>query len=584
MDGRTRSWLAALAAAWMLCGPVHAGEPAAATRADEPVMSLVRPSLGRPVFVAPSGGFEVVAHIRPVTGPPTFRLVSSRAPTFQYKLSAPAEAGDLLEAGQPIRLTLPAGLPLQTYDLEVCAGVTRLVARHCVAVWQPSEQVRLVHLGHFNVGDLTAPRFDPELIDAVNAWGPTLIVASGNYLDVTHPDLDAGWHALVNYVSKFDAPWVMVAGEHDDLTAYGAYVASSPIGVVDVGRLRGVVLYDHLTQPLNGDNSQIAWIERMLIAPRSDHIAFAVSSDPRPRLLEHWQFGGALAETIKAARLGLYLGGGHVDADNRALAGRLDDVGTLKYLSTHQASRATVGGATGISRFRVIDMDGGHVRLPGRATAGQTTASLTADDVQIALTPAQSGSAAHVTVDATNRLPVAAEGLRCRAVLRNPSQRTPWCLGARLTQVLQVDELTVCWVEFDLPARGVLRAQVGVDDPPTPPAVSVTWQMPKVLDDGATGTIELVNRGDQPVRVRPLLRAGGDPAPYGLLEPAAPAGTAYTLNLQPGRPVRLTVAGAHLPSSTTREALHLYLTGGPVWWPIVCEPDGAAAAPRSAQR
>ena len=45
---------------------------------------------------------------------------------------------------------------------------------------------------------------------------------------------------------RLDAPALLACGDHDDMTLYSKYVAPSPIGVVDLGRFRGVVLLDHL--------------------------------------------------------------------------------------------------------------------------------------------------------------------------------------------------------------------------------------------------------------------------------------------------------------------------------------------------
>lgn len=582
MDGRTRiaiGILAALALDARAPGaerPEGAAAPAPPAKTDAAVEvgpddsapMLLQPTLGRPTFVAPGGSFTLVAHVGSASGAPAAYLISARPPVFRRPLILPENAEQLLVEGRPLAVQVPEDLPEQTYDLEVSLGVTRLAARHCVAVWRPRQPVRLLHVSHMRIGSLTAPDFDADLVEAINAWSPTLVVASGDYLDVAHPDPDAGWHRLVQMISHCESPWLMACGAHDDIRYYSRHVAASPIGAVDVGPLRGVAIYDHAGRPLDHDASQVAWIERALIAPGRAGVSFVVSGDARPRLLEYWQARGKLSETVAAAGLGLYLLGGATDNAHARYRDVLTAATPMLGLCTHASSPALVDGASGQTRFRVLDVADGRVRVVGDCPKdGGEPASLTTDAVTATVEPADSGGRA--VVFARNSLSVAANDLGRRVVLTNPQRREPWCLGARLRQVRHIGEKTICWLSFDLPARSALQAVAGVDEPPMQPAISAHWTIPPRMDRQTVATVELTNCGRTTATVRPLLRIDDRTMPYGLVAPSAPAATAYTLELPPNKPVTLTICGADLPVGPGRQQLQLYLTGGPAWGPLV---------------
>ncbi|MBN2445749.1 MAG: hypothetical protein JXO22_03435 [Phycisphaerae bacterium] len=529
----------------------------------ERAAALLAPTLGRPVFVAPGGGFQLVAQMPGLTEPPAIVLVARQAPRHEHALVPRGDVTMALRDGGPIDVTVPINLPEQTYDLAIRGPGEPLVARHCVAVARVDQRIRLVHLSDMDIGDLTAPRLDERLIGEVNLLAPTLIVATGDYLDATHPSREAGWDALVDYFSRFDAPALMACGDHDDMTLYSQHVAPSPIGVVDLGCFRGVVLLDHPGAPLDEDAAQISWIERAMNVPNDDRLVFAVANSRLPNLLRRWRDQGQLAERVRGARLGLWLAGGHTDWDGVENRELIDAAAPLMFVGTHQSSSATREGVTGTSHYRVIDLDRGRADvLQPTHEDRQPPASLPLGSLELIWDGINDGTAERVAFTAVNRLPRRATGLAATIVLRNPKQTRPWVLGARLANLTHVGEQSVCRVVFDLPEFGSLRAVIGIGSAPRMPAVSVDVQM--LASEMAT--IQLTNGGDEPTVVQPLVRLDGMNLPYRLAEARTGTVMAYTLRLPPGKSVTLE---AEIPTeglATGTYELQVYLRGGPAWW------------------
>lgn len=266
-----------------------AADPAA-ENPEDPSPGLYAPTLGRPVFVEPGGYFLVRAGVPDADEAVRFELVySAQGDVRRYALDVEPGAADKLMASQPVRVRVPQALPRRTYDLEIRHGTSRLVGRHCIAVGYVGRALRLVHLANMNVGDLSAPEFDQRLVNEVNLLAPTLILATGDFLDATRSGSPQDWERLVDYLTRFDAPLVIVCGDHDDIENYSRYVAPSPIGLIEVGANRCLILYDHALAPIHRNPDQVQWVEQALAQPGFDGLTLVVSHDESPNLLRHWR-------------------------------------------------------------------------------------------------------------------------------------------------------------------------------------------------------------------------------------------------------------------------------------------------------
>ena len=544
---------------------------------------LLAPTQGRPVFVEPGGSFRVVMHLPQPPDSVRFELAAWRFPAQRHELGSQASDAEALQG--IYELTVPADTPEQTYDLEIHAGNTLLAGRHAVAVTRVGRRVRLVQLSDMNIGELGAPDFDARLIAEVNLLAPTLIVATGDFLDATHPDPEAGWQRLADFLACFDAPTLVACGDYDDVALYSRFMAPSPIGTIEVGACRGVVLYDVPGRPITDDASQIGWVERLL-GDGDRRLHFVVAHEECPNLLRHWENEGTLTRMLAGGRLGLWFAGGPRDWDGRSYRGLVDAAAPLLYLGTHQSSTAARQGADGVTHYRVVDLDGVRAIPYGPLTAQGIHASIAVGRLQTVFEEPNDGRQERMTLTAVSGLPFRVDGLSARVLVKRTESEPLWCHGARLARFVDLGAVWECWLAFDLPDKGALRAVVGTGAEPDEPQVDVQFDTPRALslkvvtsDDGVShqttdwaGTLRLVNTADRTAVVSPLVRLDGGSVPYRVAEAPGPLATAYRLRLEPGQAVTLQPDLSVLRIEPGRRELQVYVQGGrayaPATWPL----------------
>lgn len=544
---------------------------------------LLSPTQGRPVIVEPGKTFPVFVQFPDTPPELEFALVAAGFPTHRHGLTARPVAEDTTGPGARFALALPEDLPEKTYDLLITGGGATMRARHAVAVRRATRRIRIVHLSDMNVGELGVPAFDERLIHDVNLFAPTLIVATGDYLDALHADREAGWQQLSDWLARFDAPVLAACGDHDDVALYSRYLAPSPVGEIQVGAYHGLVLYDLPAKPMLDDPEQLAWAERALVT--GDHeLGFIIAHDECPNLLRHWQQQGTLADMLRGGRLGLWLAGGHREWDGREFRELIDAARPMVYLRTRQASPATRDGAPGTSHFRVVDLEGQRAVFYGEPGPDGRAGSIPVGRVQATWDGPNDGSRTQVACTVVSTLPFRAEHLRIRAFVRRDSGERPWCLGGRLERVITLPTLWECHVACDLPDKGVARIAVGTGAPPVGPDVDVEFLMPPDLPlqpvinaDGVSyltvaggwvGLVQLQNMGAAPATVAPLVRLDGETLGYRVVEEPGPVASAYTLRLMPHQVLTLQLDLSACRIAPGRRELQVYLEGGPACAPV----------------
>lgn len=558
--------------------------------------AIIAPTQGRPVFVTPGGRLEVTVTAGDVgDATPSFKLVS-RHPFVHEVPLVPDSADAPGPAPAVCALPIPADIPQQTYDLVVTWGDASTTAPHAVAVQQVGRRVRLVHLSNFNVGSVAAPDFDQRLVAEVNLLAPTLLIVTGDVLDATHPDPDAGWRDFAAYLAAFDAPAVVACGDHDDLSRYSKYMAPSPVGAVTVGGYEIVVLYDLPARPISDDVDQIQWVESHF-GQRGPDVRIMVSHDDRPNLLAYWQAANTLEREISAGRVGLWFVGGHRDWDGEQYAALLGAAPRLLYLRTHQASTATAGGAEGISHYRIVDLAGLDVSLPGLDPAARVAPSLTVGKLQLDTTGNATPTTPTARVTAANLHAFTLDDLETTVAVAKQGTTQPSVRGATLVGLVDVGTEWFCRVRFDLPDKASRRIVVGYDATGTPDDVQVRFEGPSVLTiaeggDAADtvyvraadwpGTIELENRGAETRVVSPLIRLDGETLAYRVVAQPGPFAVQYRLRLAPGATLALQPDLSAVRVETGRRTLQVYVQDGaaqyPRVWPLLVRTLGASAS------
>jgi hypothetical protein len=549
-------------------------------------LAILAPTLGQPAFVPPGGTLSVVAVIPPETTPPTLELVSERAPAVRATLTRSPQPNQEASSATSLTAQVPTDLPERTYDLVLRVGDQRLVSRHCVAVRRPSPRVRLVHLSNMNIGDLGAPDFDYRLTAEVNLLAPTLIVATGDFLDLTHDDAAAGWRRLVDFLCTFDAPLLIACGDHDDLTQYARHIAPSPVGVVDVGPVRGVVLLDLPTRPISGDPDQIRWLERALAIPGDDRPTFIVSHDEYPNLLRQWQRQGTLNAQLNAGRIAAWFVGGHQDWAGTEYRELIDSASPMLYVRTHQSSAATREGATGVPHYRVIDFEGDRAHIPGAAALPPVLPpALPVGRLSLKRHEPEDGTRHQVAFTAVNNHAFRLDDLRTHVLVAARNADPPWCRGVQLEAADLIDGVWSCRVRFGLPDKGALHAVVGCGSPPTEPELDISFDVTPRLElarrqtpEGLTyltptdaiALVHLANRGTQIARVTPLIRLDGQTLAYVVLDEPGPPATAYQLRIAPGGLLTLQVDLSAIRVTAGRRELQVYLKGLTACAPATC--------------
>lgn len=554
--------------------------------------TIVYPSPGRPVFVEPGGSFVATVQFGEAPDEVQARLVSDRPFSYEQPVDLRPE---LVKAGV-VRVTVvvPDDVAERTYDLELRSKGSRLAtARHSVAVRRLGRRIRIVHLSDMNIGDVGAPEFDTRLIDEINLLAPTLIVATGDLLDATHPDLRRGWGMLSRSLSRFDAPVLAACGDHDALPYYAEYLAPSPVGAIDVGRYRGLVLYDTPAAPISADTAQVDWVVSKL-ADQKPELTFVVAHDACPNLLSHWQRQGALERMIRDARLGIWFAGGSSDWDGREYRTLIAAAEPLLYVRTHESSSATCGGASGVSHYRVLDLEGDRAILYGPDTDSGLPGSIAVGRLRMRFDGENNGTQQRVALKVVNTLPFRMNHLGGTVLVDRAGDARPWCHGARITRLVNLGTMWECHVAFDVPDKGSLRALVGTGPEPDLPTLGVRFELPnrvsarptrhgdvRFASDGTDlrvdptscrGLVYIENRGDAVVETTPIVRLDGQSVAYRVANSDGPFASAYELRLAPREAFALQLDLPAVRVTPGRRELQVYLKMGPVQvpacWPL----------------
>ena len=156
-------------------GTTTGGKTATTAPATQPVATqavpsvgeaaILEPSQGRPIILRPNERFYFLMALGPeFDGDVYVSLVHALVSELYFPLTLADKPNVELGKHASMVLRVPGETPPGLYDLRVRSAGRTLTARHCVRVVKEfKSRFRFVHLSDMNIGDPTAPDFDPYL-------------------------------------------------------------------------------------------------------------------------------------------------------------------------------------------------------------------------------------------------------------------------------------------------------------------------------------------------------------------------------------------------------------------------------------
>jgi len=436
-----------------------------APREEQAGALVIVPSQGRPAMLGSGETFYFVMRLRKALGQRILVwLVHSRVPELRFGLRPDVPLGIVDGRYGQMILKVPENVPPGLYDLQVQGEGRSYYCRHSVKVidrWR--DRFRIVHLSNMNIDDPAAPEFDELLIDEINLLSPAFVVCTGDFTQwgraLGNPN---DWARTLTFLSRIHAPAYIVCGDHDDEESFGLYVADNPIGTFDYGNYHGILMLDHSARRL--DNEQLKWLKTDLANHRNLRgFNFIVMHNDELDVLDMLRREVPdLPKFIKDHRLRMIITGGHVDWDLREFAAKLKGLqgkDGLIYIRTHQSSTCMHDRATGISHYRVIDVDGQKVSYvyPDDVASSSGQHSIPVGRLRVFYAQPNDGSQDHVVATVQNALNQAFED--CRVWLRvvKAPGKDPAVAGGRLVRVVDGKTYWMCEVRVDLPDKGGVK-------------------------------------------------------------------------------------------------------------------------------
>jgi len=561
------------------------------TTADAPALlsapgdALVirEPSQARGIFIEPDGEFYFVMRVTEQLrgGDAAFNLVNAVEPSIRVPLYATTPPSFVNNEFASLVLKVPADATPGLYDLEVRSKAGAYRSRRCVKVVDRFKtKFRFVHLSNMNVGDPTAPDFDDMLPAEVNLLAPEFIVATGDFTEWSRAlNVSAAWSRVLDYLARFDAPVFIACGLHDHEDSFGRLVANGPIGTIDYGNYHGILVLDHPGHPIDQDADQLRVIDADLRKNQNKTMNFIVSHSDELALLDTWRDRGDLADFLRRNKVRMFITGGSSDWDFAEFANKIAGLTDFHFIRTHQSSTCLRDRATGVSHFRVINVDGDKLSYiyPDDTAAEKLQYSIPAGRLRIFHDRPNDGTAPEITATIQNSLNQSFENVRIwlRVAKAAAKSTQPSIAGGRLVRALDVGRFWSCLVEADLPEKGAVRILASSSPgaiPAMPPvAISVEGPTDLAFVERRTPfglvyyaaesplTLNLKNTSNRPATAWPIVRLNGSQ-----LRPDPKHNPRMPLNIEPNGTVRLPLNVTLRRVSEGPHTLQIYFLDDPL--------------------
>jgi hypothetical protein len=200
-------------------------------------------------------------------------------------------------------------------------------------------------------------------------------------------------------------------------------------------------------------------------------------------LLDVWKAQGRLPSYLGQNRVLMYIAGGHVDWDYAEFASKLGDAEAMIYVRTHQASSAMRDKASGISHFRVIEMNGDQIDwvAPARSRAERVADSLATGSLAVFCDTPNDGTEPTVAATVRSGLPRAYDDGRVWLWVAKRDALPPEVVGAELVHAFDEGAFWLCECAVRLPQMASVRVTASSEALPARPAIEVRLDGPDEL-------------------------------------------------------------------------------------------------------
>jgi hypothetical protein len=497
----------------------------------EPASAVIRePSQGRPIFITPGDTFFFVMRLAgEFKGDVSFALRHAVEPGVHMALRPTTPPSYLNDEYCSLVLEAPAGTPPGLYDLEVSSSGTTYFSRRSVKVIdQFKTKFRFAHVSNMNVGDLTAPQFDETLPKEINLLAPEFIIATGDFTEWARARDDASsWQGVLKYFEQFNAPVFLLCGQHDHEASFSRFVAKDPIGIIDYGGYHGLLLLDHPGNPIDQDYSQLQWIETDLKRSRPKMFSFIATNSDELALLDIWREGGKLQEFLKAHKIKMFITGGSADWDFKEFADKIKGLEDFHFIRTHQASTALRDKATGVSHYRMIEVDGDKVAYtyPDDIASEKAQYSIPSGRLRTYYDSPNDGTSSRISVTVLNALNQSFKDAHVWLRVAKSGGGKPAIAPGKLVSLLDAGSHWTCEVAVDLQDKGAVNVVASADPEQIAPELpvevaldgSTEWAFApqttefglKYFESTAQAGLRLTNRSKSQITCWPVMRVNG---------------------------------------------------------------------------
>jgi hypothetical protein len=505
-------------------------------RAQMEKLQVLEPTQGRARIAKPGESFYFMFRVEKLDVPRIeASLVNTLSEGEQVKLAAEGTPTAIQGNHWVLMLKVPAEAKPGVYDLMIDFGIGyQKISNAIKIIDEYKKKFRFVHLSNMNIGDPTSPDFDYRLVEEINLLNPEFIIATGDFIENAGLRHDAqSWRLVKNFLGRFHAPTYILCGDQDDPISFPSQINPSLVGTLDYGPMHFFFMMDSSYHPIEQDVSQLKAMITDLTNLKNTQTTFLVGNRDSLGVLDGLStLGQPPADIFSQGKVRYLLFGGSTDWDFKEYAEKLASLKTedLAYIRTAQSSTCMKNGGSGVSRYRVFDVEGNQIRYIYPDEEAEQTAqhSVPAGRLKVLYQGPNDGSQNIQMVTMVNSLNQAFDDCRIVFHIAGTDAKSVRIANARIDRIIPAgkNELVVSAL-VDLPEKGAAQVVVTSDPsgiaPYEPIPVKISLRSPEklVFTPGVTSTglsffaaadkleLTLTNTSEKAVNIAPQVTLAG---------------------------------------------------------------------------